>query len=53
MKKDYTAAEEFFQEAMRINPFNPLVHSRLINIYATLGQTEKKEQQGLLYSYIK
>ncbi len=53
MKKDYTAAEEFFQEAMRINPFNPLVHSRLINIYATLGQTQKKEQQGLLYSYIK
>jgi len=53
MKKDYAAAEEFFQQAMRINPFNPLVHSRLINIYAAQGQTEKKEQQGLLYSYIK
>ena len=53
MKKDYAAAEEFFQEAIRINPFNPLVHSRLINIYSTLGQTKKKEQQGLLYSYIK
>ena len=53
MKKDYAAAEKFFQEAVRINPFNPLVHSRLINIYATLGQTKKKEQQGLLYSYIK
>jgi tetratricopeptide (TPR) repeat protein len=53
MKKDYAAAEEFFQKAMRINPFNPLVHSRLINIYAALGQTKKKEQQGLLYSYIK
>jgi tetratricopeptide (TPR) repeat protein len=53
MKKDYAASEEFFQLAVRINPFNPLVHSRLINIYATLGQTKKKEQQGLLYSYIK
>ncbi len=53
MKKDYAAAEEFFQQAVRINPFNPLVHTRLINIYAALGQTQKKEQQGLLYSYIK
>jgi tetratricopeptide (TPR) repeat protein len=53
MKKNYATAEEFFQKAMRINPFNPLVHSRLINIYATLGHTQKKEQQGLLYSYIK
>ena len=53
MKKDYAAAEEFFQKAVRLNPFNPLVHARLINIYAALGQTENKEQQGLLYSYIK
>lgn len=53
MKKDYAAAQEFFQQAVRINPFNPLVHSRLINIYTALGQTKKKEQQGLLYSYIK
>jgi len=53
MKKDYATAEEFFQKAVRINPFNPLVHNRLINIYAALGQTKKKEQQGLLYSYIK
>jgi len=53
LKKDYAAAEKYFQKAMRINPFNPLVHSRLINIYATLGQTKKKEEQGLLYSYIK
>ena len=53
MKKDYAAAEKYFQKAVRLNPFNPLVHARLINIYAALGQTEKKEQQGLLYSYIK
>ena len=53
MKKDYIAAETFFQEAIRINPFNPLVHNRLINIYAALGQNKKKERQGLLYSYIK
>jgi tetratricopeptide (TPR) repeat protein len=53
MKKDYAIAEEYFQKAVRINPFNPLVHNRLINIYAALGQTKKKEQQGLLYSYIK
>ena len=53
MKKDYAAAEDFFQKAMRINPFNPLVHTRLINIYAALGQTKNKEKQGLLYSYIK
>lgn len=53
MKKDYAAAEKFFQKAVRINPFNPFVHTRLINIYAALGQTRKKEQQGLLYSYIK
>jgi tetratricopeptide (TPR) repeat protein len=53
MKKDYATAEKYFQKATRINPFNPLVHTRLINIYAALGQTKKKEQQGLLYSYIK
>ncbi len=52
-KKDYAAAEKYFDQAVRINPFNPLVHARLINIYAALGQTKKKEQQGLLYSYIK
>ncbi len=52
-KKDYAAAEEFFQQAVRINPFNPLVHARLINIYAVLGDTQNKERQGLLYSYIK
>ncbi|MDH5762078.1 MAG: tetratricopeptide repeat protein [Nitrospinota bacterium] len=53
MKKDYAMAEDFFQKAVRINPFNPLVHARLINIYAALDQAEKMEQQGLLYSYIK
>lgn len=52
-QKDYKTAEHFFQQALRINPFHPLVHTRLINIYAALGQMQKQKRQTKLFSYIK
>lgn len=45
LRKNYEAARDYFVAAERINPFNPKVHLRLINIYAALGENAKKDEQ--------
>ena len=46
-------ARDYFEKAVRINPFNPFVHLRLIKIYELFDQPEKKEIQAKLLSYIE
>jgi len=50
--RDYKAARTYFEKAVRINPFNPFVHMRLIHVYDKLGLTEEKELQARQFSYI-
>jgi tetratricopeptide (TPR) repeat protein len=45
-------AREYFERAVKINPFNPFVHLRLIKIYASLNMEEEKKLQEKLYGYI-
>jgi len=51
--RQYGKARNYFERAVRINPFNPVVHLRLIELYGRLGQPEKKELQAKLLSYIE
>ncbi|MEE9258695.1 MAG: peptidase MA family metallohydrolase [Nitrospinaceae bacterium] len=50
---DRDQARNYFERAVRINPFNPFVHLRLIKIYQQLGMTEEKRLQADLYRYIQ
>lgn len=50
--KDYETARIYFEKAVRINPFNPSVHMRLIDVYDKLGLTREKELQVQQFSYI-
>ncbi len=52
-RKNFSKSEFYFKQAEKINPFNPLVHARLINIYTKLAKTSKKEEQVRLFSLIK
>ncbi len=45
-------AREYFERAVKINPFNPFVHLRLIRIYSSLNLEEEKNLQEKLYGYI-
>jgi len=45
-------AREYFERAVKINPFNPFVHLRLIKIYSSLNMEEEKKLQEKLYGYI-
>jgi len=49
----YDSARNYFEQAVRINPFNPFVHQRLILIYSKLGLTREAEHQNELYSFIQ
>ena len=49
----YQKALGCFEKAVRMNPFNPFVHLRLIKLYNLLDQPEKKESQIKLLSYIE
>ena len=49
---NYEDSLNYFEKALRINPFNPFVHLRLIKIYDHLGQEENKKQQEELYTMI-
>jgi tetratricopeptide (TPR) repeat protein len=50
--REYEAARTYFEKAVRINPFNPFVHMRLIHVYDKLGLTREKELQAQQFSYI-
>jgi len=45
-------AKDYFERAVRINPFNPFVHLRLIRIYGILKMDKKKKLQEKLYRYL-
>lgn len=45
-------ARNYFERAVRINPFNPFVHLRLIKIYAILKMEKEKKLQEKLYGYL-
>nr|NIQ03852.1 tetratricopeptide repeat protein [Nitrospinaceae bacterium]NIR57724.1 tetratricopeptide repeat protein [Nitrospinaceae bacterium]NIS88184.1 tetratricopeptide repeat protein [Nitrospinaceae bacterium]NIT85066.1 tetratricopeptide repeat protein [Nitrospinaceae bacterium]NIU47224.1 tetratricopeptide repeat protein [Nitrospinaceae bacterium] len=46
-------ARDSFEKALRINPFNPIVHERLIQIYDRLQMPEQKKTQENLYGYLQ
>lgn len=46
-------ALEFFEKAVRINPFNPFVHQRLIELYRKMGKTQEMEAQVKLFRYLE
>jgi len=50
--REYETAQVYFKKAVRINPFNPFVHMRLIHVYDKLGLTGEKELQARQFSYI-
>jgi hypothetical protein len=37
---------------VRVNPFNPFAHIRLMAIYQKLGLNKEKELQAKLFGYI-
>jgi len=45
-------SREFYERAIRLNPFNPLVHMRLMTIHQRLGHNKEKELQAKLFGYI-
>jgi len=45
-------SREFYEKAIRVNPFNPFVHMRLMAIHQKLGQNKEKESQAKLFGYI-
>jgi tetratricopeptide (TPR) repeat protein len=45
-------AREYFERAVKINPFNPFVHLRLIKIYTSFKMEEEKKLQEKLFGYI-
>lgn len=49
----YDSARTYFERAVRVNPFNPFVHQRLILIYSKLGLKREMRYQNELYSFIQ
>ena len=45
-------SRDFYERAVRVNPFNPFVHLRLMAIYHKLGLSEEKALQEKLFGYI-
>ena len=52
-KGEKEKSRDFFEKAFRINPFNPFVHSRLLNLYKALGLQKEKELQARLFQYLE
>ncbi len=52
-KNEMAQAEDYFQRAVKLNPFNPFLHKRLISLYHTTGQKQEKEFQEKLYGFLK
>ena len=49
---DMKRSRDYYERAVRINPFNPFAHIRLMAVYEKLGLTEEKELQAELFGYI-
>jgi hypothetical protein len=45
-------SRDYYERAVRVNPFNPFAHIRLMDVYEKLGLTEEKELQAELFGYI-
>jgi predicted Zn-dependent protease len=41
--KNYRAAEQALEEALQINPFNPMIYRLLAESYAALGESQKAQ----------
>tara|TARA_B100000686_G_scaffold226803_1_gene234102 strand:+ start:251 stop:1804 length:1554 start_codon:yes stop_codon:yes gene_type:complete len=52
LSKRYEKAVQYFEKAVRINPFNPFIHVRLIELYDRMKMPEKKKLQNQLFSFI-
>jgi Tfp pilus assembly protein PilF len=50
--QEYETARVYFEKAVRINPFNPFAHMRLIRVYDKLGLVREKELQARQFNYI-
>ncbi len=50
--QEYKTARVYFEKAVRINPFNPFAHMRLIHVYDKLGLVREKELQTRQLNYI-
>lgn len=48
----FDKAQEYLEKAIRINPFNPFIHTRLIELYDRMSMTEEKKLQTQLFSLI-
>ncbi len=48
----YNIAQKYLEKAADINPFNPFIHARLIDLYDRMGMLEKKKLQTQLFSFI-
>ena len=53
LKGDMENARQSLEQAVRLNPFNPFVHSRLTEVYHKLKRDEEKEIQARLFSYLE
>ena len=51
-KGDLEKSRNFYERAIKINPFNPFVHVRLLTIYQKLGWEKEKELQAKLFGYV-
>ena len=48
----FDKAKKYLEKAVRINPFNPFIHTRLIELYGRMSMTEEKKLQTQLFSLI-
>jgi tetratricopeptide (TPR) repeat protein len=48
----FEIAQKYLEKAFRINPFNPFIHTRLIELYDRMSMTEEKKLQTRLFSLI-
>ena len=49
----FDKAVEFFERAVRTNPFNPLVHTRLITLYHKLDRMKDHDTQTQLFQLLE
>jgi tetratricopeptide (TPR) repeat protein len=48
----FDKAQKYLEKAVRINPFNPFIHTRLIELYDRMSMTEEKKIQTQLLRLI-